>query len=203
MNMTRFSKGPTDRGVAVIITAALVLVSAPVTAQESPSKPDTGADPASILALSSPVRIGVVEESLGPDPLFGLPASSALLSGLAEPRVLRIPASPPADGDLEDEDVGEGDIGDEDQEASQNVDAWGVAHNPGLATTLVILSNILANVVNEYVIQGDISQINPDSWWHNLIRKRARSGSTLSTKAATSSSRFPTMAAGSTWTGFV
>jgi len=162
--MTKLMIGPTEFGAALIVTAALLLVSAPASAQESPSKVDTRPDPASIPALSSPVRLGVVEERVGrPDTLLGVPASRVLLSGLKNVRVLRIPASPPAD-----EDVAEEDRADEDQAVSDNVDAWGVAPNAVLATTLVILSNIAANVVNEYVLQGNISQINPDSWWHNV-----------------------------------
>ena len=162
MTMRKYRKEP------FAVVAALVLLAGPLTAQESAARPGEGSDPASSFAPSNSVVFGGFERAGTPGTPFALPASSVLLSGLAQPRVLRIPANPPADGDgdLGDEDIE--DLGDDDQEVSRNVDAWGVARNPGLATTLVILSNIAANVVNEYVIQGDISQINPDSWWHNI-----------------------------------
>ncbi len=143
------------------VAALLILLAGPVTAQESASRPGEGSDPASTFTRSSSAVIGGFgETAVRPGTPFAIPASSVLLSGLAQPRVLRIPASPGPSAD--------GELADEDQEASGNVDAWGVAPNAVLATTLVILQNIVSNVFNEYVIQGDISQINPDSWLHNI-----------------------------------
>jgi len=86
-------------------------------------------------------------------------ASSAILGGL---RVFGasglVPGAtkPSAEGD------------EPDQQASGRVDAWGVAPNFGLAMGEILLADFVVWMGHEYLRKGNISQVNPDSWWGNF-----------------------------------
>jgi hypothetical protein len=47
-------------------------------------------------------------------------------------------------------------------------DAWGVEPNFGLAVSEVFLSNVVPWAFNEFLRNASFSQVNPDSWWHNI-----------------------------------
>ena len=159
--MTRFLKGPFD--VAAVLVLLSVPVAAPVTAQESTVQ-DTGSEGIATVSRSVPSQIGGVEEGAGrPDTPIPVSARSALLSGLETASATYILPSPPADLAT----AGEAEA-DEDQEATGRVDAWGVAPNFPLAMGELVLATTVTWAFNEYVKKGGISQVNPDTWWHNI-----------------------------------
>ena len=138
------------------LVASLALLSAPVTAQESAPRAEHGSVPSAIAAGSSAVDFIRVEDPTSqPETSSAVSAQSVLLGGLGGFPASAV-APPPAGED------------DPDQQARGPVNAWGVERNFPLAIAETFLVNHVAWAFNEYLIQGGISQVNPDSWWNNL-----------------------------------
>ncbi len=158
--MTRLFKGPFELAVMLVLLTAPM--TAPLTAQESATQ-EAGPDQLATLQRSGLVEFGRVERSPDrPNTLLlsdrsAVSARSVLLSGLEQSKRYVWP-SPPADESTADEV----------QEAAGRVDAWGVAPNFPLATGQLLLQNVITWAFNEYIKKGDISQINPDTWWTNI-----------------------------------
>ncbi len=169
--MTRLLKGPFALAAVLVLFSAPMAaqVTAPVIAQESATR-QTGSERVSMLQRSRLAEIGRVEGSPDrPDTLLfvsdrsAVSARNALLGGLEFGSVRYLGLSPPVDEAEADEANA-----DEDQEASPSVDAWGVARNFPLAVGNILLQNVITWAFNEYIKKGGISQINPDTWWHNI-----------------------------------
>ncbi len=161
--MTRFLKGPFD--VAAVLVLLSVPMAAQVTAQESGAQ-DTGSEGIATVARSGPLQIGGVEVSAGgPDRLIAASASGALLSGLEHATTRYVWPSLSADAVTGDETTA-----DDDQESTGRVDAWGVRPNFPLAMGTLVLATTVTWAFNEYIKKGGISQVNPDTWWHNITQ---------------------------------
>jgi len=153
------------------LTAAVIVFSGSVSAQESKrmaddfdsSRAERESAPSPMVWDSGALDLGM---RLGTDPETGrwseaaspVSARTALLSGL----------DVFGDRDEATEAEGEAEGDDSDPQASGSKDAWGIERNFGLAFGDIMLAELVVWMGHEYIRKGDISQVNPDSWWTNF-----------------------------------